>query len=36
VKVSTWPVAWSDDLNGQTVAAALAIAGALSGGQVPA
>ena len=30
-KLSTWPVAWSEDLYGQTVAAVLAIAGALAG-----
>jgi CubicO group peptidase (beta-lactamase class C family) len=33
VKLSTWPAAWIDDLGEQTVAAALAIAGALSAGQ---
>ncbi len=32
VKLSTWPVAWSDDLSELTVAGALAIAGALSAG----
>lgn len=31
VKLSTWPVAWSEELYGQTVAGALAIAGALAG-----
>jgi hypothetical protein len=30
-KLSTWPVAWSEDLYGQTVAGVLAIAAALSG-----
>ena len=29
-KLSTWPVAWSDELYGQTVAAVVAIAGALA------
>ena len=31
-KLSTWPVAWSEELYGQTVAAVLAIAAALQGG----
>jgi CubicO group peptidase (beta-lactamase class C family) len=30
-KLSTWPVAWSEELYGQTIAAALAIAGSLAG-----
>jgi len=30
-KLSTWPVAWSDEFYGQTVAGVLAIAGALAG-----
>jgi len=29
-KMSTWPAAWSDELYGQTVAGALAIAAALA------
>ena len=33
VKLSTWPVAWSEDLYGRTVATVLAIAGALAAGQ---
>jgi CubicO group peptidase (beta-lactamase class C family) len=31
-KLSTWPVAWSEELHGRTVAGVLAIAGALSAG----
>jgi CubicO group peptidase (beta-lactamase class C family) len=34
VKLSTWPVAWSESLYGQTVAGVLAIVGALAAGQV--
>jgi CubicO group peptidase (beta-lactamase class C family) len=33
-KLSTWPVAWSDELYGRTVAGALAIADALAAGRV--
>jgi len=33
-KMSTWPVAWSDELYGQTVAGVLAIAAALAAGRV--
>jgi len=33
-KLSTWPVAWSDELYGQTVAGVLAIAAALETGRV--
>jgi len=32
-KLSTWPVAWSEELYGQSVAAALAIARSLAGGR---
>ena len=33
-KMSTWPVAWSDELYGQTVAGVLAIAAALAAGRI--
>ncbi len=32
-KLSTWPVAWSDELNGQTIACVQAITGALASGR---